>query len=269
MFFCRRGGARSRGCSPRWSQISWSAWASRGRFRPTPSRCRRLGWLNGHPSLLPRHRGPLPIAWAIREGDEEIGITFHRMDAELDTGPIFSQRSCPLGELEAPEVFYPKMGQVVGEALAEALGRLVAGEEGTVQPEDGSYESFFGAGDTWLDLSRPASEVHRLVWAWRAFGGLGLGLVAIRLQGCHHGHKHRLAGYAAAGEPRVARKYRMSLPREDQSPQDCAYIGLILSIDESQQGLMIALAGKRSGRLPVFASVGPLDAYRGAASNSR
>ena len=23
------------------------------------------GWLNGHPSLLPRHRGPVPIAWAI------------------------------------------------------------------------------------------------------------------------------------------------------------------------------------------------------------
>ena len=22
----------------------------------------RLGWLNGHPSLLPRHRGPLPVA---------------------------------------------------------------------------------------------------------------------------------------------------------------------------------------------------------------
>src|SRR5207245_7469550 len=40
----------------------------------------RLGWLNGHPSLLPLHRGPLPVAWAIREGEEEIGITFHRMD---------------------------------------------------------------------------------------------------------------------------------------------------------------------------------------------
>ena len=55
----------------------------------------RLGWLNGHPSLLPRHRGPLPIAWAIREGDEEIGITFHLMDAELDTGPILAQRPYP------------------------------------------------------------------------------------------------------------------------------------------------------------------------------
>jgi len=127
----------------------------------------RLGWLNGHPSLLPRHRGPLPVAWAIREGDEEIGITFHRMDADLDTGPILAQRPYPLGELQPPDTFYPELGQVVGEALAEALARLAAGDEGTPQEEGGSYESFFAEEDAWLDLSRPAAEVHRLVWAWR------------------------------------------------------------------------------------------------------
>jgi methionyl-tRNA formyltransferase len=127
----------------------------------------RLGWLNGHPSLLPRHRGPLPVAWAIREGDEEIGITFHRMDAELDTGPIFSQVRFPVGELEPPDVFYPRMGQFVGEAFAEALERLAAGDEGTPQGEGGDYESFFTDADVRLDLSRPAVELHRLAWAWR------------------------------------------------------------------------------------------------------
>ena len=127
----------------------------------------RLGWLNGHPSLLPRHRGPIPVAWAIRQGDEEIGITFHRMDKELDTGPILAQRPFPLGELEPPDVFYPRMGVAVGEALAEALERLEAGDEGTPQPAGGQYESFFTADDVWLDLGRPAAEVHRLAWAWR------------------------------------------------------------------------------------------------------
>jgi methionyl-tRNA formyltransferase len=127
----------------------------------------RLGWLNGHPSLLPRHRGPIPVAWAIREGDDEIGITFHRMDADLDTGPVFAQRRYPLGELEPPDIFFPKMGPVVAEALAEALGRIAAGDEGEVQADGGSYESFFTADDVWLDLSRPAAELHRLAWSWR------------------------------------------------------------------------------------------------------
>ena len=33
----------------------------------------RLGVVNSHPSLLPRHRGPYPFAWAVREGDKELG----------------------------------------------------------------------------------------------------------------------------------------------------------------------------------------------------
>ena len=127
----------------------------------------RLGWLNGHPSLLPQHRGPLPVAWAIREGDEEIGITFHLMDAELDTGPILAQRRYPVGELQPPDTFYPEFGPTVGEALAEALERLAAGDEGTPQAEGGGYESFFAEADAWLDPSRAAVELHRLAWAWR------------------------------------------------------------------------------------------------------
>jgi len=132
----------------------------------------RLGWINGHPSLLPRHRGPIPIAWAIRDGDSEIGVTFHRMDAELDTGAILAQRTFPLGEYEPPDDFYPRLGPPVLETFAAALERLAAGDEGTPQ-EGGSYETFFSAEDVWLDLSRPAQEVHRLVWAWRYAGGLG------------------------------------------------------------------------------------------------
>jgi methionyl-tRNA formyltransferase len=126
----------------------------------------RLGWLNGHPSLLPRHRGPIPMAWTIRDGDEEAGVTVHRMDAELDTGPVLAQRSFPLGAYEPPDDFYPRLGPIVMETYAEALARLAAGEEGTAQA-GGDYQGLFAAADAWLDRARPAAELHRLVWAWR------------------------------------------------------------------------------------------------------
>ncbi len=125
-----------------------------------------LGWINAHPSLLPRRRGPIPVAWAIREGDEEIGVTFHRMDAELDTGALLAQARFPLDGYEPPDDFYERMGPLVMRTFADALAALAAGEEGTVQ-EGGDYQTFFSADDVWLDLSRPASEVHRLAWAWR------------------------------------------------------------------------------------------------------
>lgn len=125
-----------------------------------------LGWLNGHPSLLPRHRGPIPVAWAIRDGDEEIGITFHRMDAELDTGAILAQAAHPLGEFAEPEQMFTGMGPLILATLGEALEQLAAGEPGMAQ-EGGDYQSFFSADDAWLDLRRPAVEVHRLVWGWR------------------------------------------------------------------------------------------------------
>ena len=124
------------------------------------------GWLNGHPSLLPHRRGPIPVAWAIREGDEEIGITFHRMDAELDTGPVIAQARQPLGEYVEPEQMFTGMGELILATLVEALGKLAAGEPGTVQ-EGGDYQTFFTDDDAWLDWSRPAVEVHRLVWGWR------------------------------------------------------------------------------------------------------
>ena len=47
--------------------------------------------VNCHPAMLPRHRGPIPLAWAFRDGDTQYGVTWHRMDAELDTGPILAQ----------------------------------------------------------------------------------------------------------------------------------------------------------------------------------
>jgi methionyl-tRNA formyltransferase len=125
-----------------------------------------LGWLNGHPSLLPHHRGPVPVAWTIRAGEDQFGVTFHRMDPELDTGPILAQKTVPVGELCEPDELYGRMGPIVIEVLGEALANLAAGAEGVPQ-DGGDYQGFFGDEDAQLDFSRPAAEVHRLIWAWR------------------------------------------------------------------------------------------------------
>ena len=55
-----------------------------------------LGALNVHPSLLPAHRGPDPVFWALHAGDVTSGATVHWMNRELDAGPILAQESFDL-----------------------------------------------------------------------------------------------------------------------------------------------------------------------------
>jgi methionyl-tRNA formyltransferase len=131
----------------------------------------RLGSVNGHPSLLPLHRGPNPVAWAIRNGEAEIGFTLHWMDAELDTGNILAQAPVPLDDEHSWEELEPKLVTVVGELLPLALGRAERGDLGDPQQGDGSYDPFFEPEYRWIDWAKPAEEVYRRVRAWRFASG--------------------------------------------------------------------------------------------------
>lgn len=128
----------------------------------------RHGIVNGHPSLLPRYRGPSPLSWAIRNGDDEIGFTFHYMDAELDTGNVLGQVRVPLDDEHSWDELTPKMAQAVGGLLPAVLERVAAGDSG--DPQDESKASYLGAFEpeyAWIDRSRPVAEVERQVRAWR------------------------------------------------------------------------------------------------------
>ena len=125
----------------------------------------RLGVLNGHPSPLPRYRGPNPIGWALRSGDPELGFTFHFMDAEFDTGPVLLQGAAPLVHAERADDVRRAV-QVV-DHLPGALARIEVGERGVEQSSEGeSYAGFFEPEFVELDRTRPAEEVQRQVRAW-------------------------------------------------------------------------------------------------------
>jgi methionyl-tRNA formyltransferase len=128
----------------------------------------RHGIVNGHPSLLPRYRGPSPVSWAIRNGDEEIGFTFHYMDAELDTGNIVGQVRIPLDDEHSWDELTPKIAEAVGGMLPRVLERVTAGDPGDRQDESqASYLGTFEPEYAWIDRSRPMAEVERQVRAWR------------------------------------------------------------------------------------------------------
>ena len=127
----------------------------------------RLGVVNGHPALLPRYRGPNPIGWALRNGDDELGFTFHRMDADFDTGPVLAQGSAPLAAAERREDVLETLLGLWESLHPPTLERVEAGEPGDPQDEqDASYAGFFEPEFAEVDWSRPVEEVHRQVRAW-------------------------------------------------------------------------------------------------------
>jgi len=123
--------------------------------------------VNGHPSLLPWYRGPSPMSWAIRNGETEVGYTFHRMDADLDTGPILAQGTITLGDEHSWEEIEPKLVALIVELLPTTLRRVERGDPGDEQVGEGSYFSFFGPDYVWIDWTKPAEDIYRQVKAWR------------------------------------------------------------------------------------------------------
>jgi methionyl-tRNA formyltransferase len=88
----------------------------------------KLGALNLHYSLLPRHRGASPIQSAILAGDPETGVTAMWMTAGLDEGPVFFERRVPIGEAEDAGALAGRLAEVAADCVAEAMERIMRGE---------------------------------------------------------------------------------------------------------------------------------------------
>jgi methionyl-tRNA formyltransferase len=81
----------------------------------------RLGCLNVHGSLLPRWRGASPVQAAILAGDVATGVSIMKMDAGMDTGPVYATRETRIGEEETAEQLGARLAAMGADALVETL----------------------------------------------------------------------------------------------------------------------------------------------------
>ena len=84
----------------------------------------RLGCLNVHGSLLPRWRGASPVQAAILAGDAVTGVSIMKMDAGMDTGPVYATRETRIGEEETAEELGARLAAMGADALVETLNFL-------------------------------------------------------------------------------------------------------------------------------------------------
>lgn len=125
------------------------------------------GCVNLHASLLPRWRGAAPIQWAVAAGDAVTGVSLMRMEAGLDTGPVFAMNTTMIRAQETAGELHDRLSAFSGDLL---LAHLDALADPSLQPETQNgeravYARMLHVGDRALDFTQPAVAV-----AWRING---------------------------------------------------------------------------------------------------
>jgi UDP-4-amino-4-deoxy-L-arabinose formyltransferase/UDP-glucuronic acid dehydrogenase (UDP-4-keto-hexauronic acid decarboxylating) len=93
----------------------------------------QYGILNAHGGDLPRYRGNAPFAWALLNGEQMAGITIHRMDDGLDTGPVFLKRFIPITSDTYIGDLYRELAAAVPAMFVEAVADIERGRQPSPQ----------------------------------------------------------------------------------------------------------------------------------------
>ena len=160
---------------------------SRGRSRRPRSTSPRLGSINQHPALLPRHRGPIPFAWTLRDRRHGVGLHVapHGRGARHRQHPRAGQRPDPGRRLRHRRVRPAAAG---GGDRAAACGARPGRRRRSRRPAAGEGATWAGhfEDDDYVrvDWSQPARAIHDQVRAWHlTFGMSGLRAPVAELDG--------------------------------------------------------------------------------------
>ena len=130
----------------------------------------KYGCINGHASILPRHRGASPIQWSIFSGDKETGVTTQRMDSGIDTGDILEISKTEISDTETAETLHDRLSLMCAELMCSTIGKLEKGEIRPVKQDEktATYCSIIKKEMALLDFTKNATELDRAI---RAFYG--------------------------------------------------------------------------------------------------
>jgi len=126
----------------------------------------KLGTIQYHPSLLPKHRGGSAINWAIISGETKTGITIFWPDKGIDTGPILLQKEVEISPDDTVgSLYFGKLFPLGIEALVESVELLGKGIAPRL-PQDESqatYEGLCTEKDAVINWLQPATKIYNLI----------------------------------------------------------------------------------------------------------
>jgi methionyl-tRNA formyltransferase len=99
----------------------------------------RLGGINLHGSLLPRHRGAAPVQWSILAGDSQAGVSVIHMTPALDAGPILTRAATAIDLHEDAGMLEARLSQLGVEPTLQAIAMLETNDHPSGEIQDRTY----------------------------------------------------------------------------------------------------------------------------------
>jgi len=124
------------------------------------------GMIQFHPSILPLHRGPAAIPWAIIRGRKETGLTIFRPTPGLDEGPVILQKRVAIGPDDtSASLYFDKIFPLGVEALVQAADLVTAGRatEWTQDESQATYEGWVRDAEARVNWANHVDFIYDLI----------------------------------------------------------------------------------------------------------
>jgi|GEM_PF-183296 len=120
-----------------------------------------------HDSLLPRYRGYAPLASALINGEEEVGVSVLFACEEVDAGDIVYQGRVSVGPRDRIGDLIRKVVPLFQEGVVQALRKMIDGQL-TGVPQDHAQATFNiwrDEEDLWINWHESAQRIERTIRA--------------------------------------------------------------------------------------------------------
>ncbi len=220
----------------------------------------RFGFLNLHPSDLPKYRGPAPVQWTLINGDAETAVCIMQTDLGMDTGPVVAKWRTSVEPDETAVELAGRLRDKGIELLIEAIGNLESLNL-TPQPSAGTHAPMLEKDDGKIVWERTASEIynrHRGVQPWPGswFEHQGKRVKVIRMS-----RVEKLASPPAAGGGGAGQEPSDNNPVNVQPAAPSSVVQILDGLTVATgQGCLALLEVQPEGKKPMSA----LDWARGA-----
>jgi methionyl-tRNA formyltransferase len=129
------------------------------------------GFVNVHPSLLPKYRGSNPYSAVILNEEEETGVTLHFMDSGFDTGNIIAQRKIGISKFETMGTLFNRTNFIALDMLFEVLRKYEQAPLTSIKQSEGTFIKGNNLKEEFLKINYhdSAKKINSLIRALNPF----------------------------------------------------------------------------------------------------